>query len=142
MENRPTDQVYVLAVGPEDDPCIFYVGVTVQPHRRFCWHMAALERGVDHAVYEWLRGDPRRDTVRMIIVDPDGEHSEEWWRQKLLSIGHPLANVYAGNQSNRKIRGKTSPIQKLFREINKANEHLIGSSNPINQSITSEQCQA
>lgn len=102
--NRRPDQVYVLAVCPED-PIIFYVGVALDPHKRFESHKAAIDLGVDtKQAYEWVRYHKHKDTLFMMVLDEEGELTEEEWRQILLEQGYPLQNMVAGNDGKRKHR--------------------------------------
>ena len=104
-QNRTTkkDKVYALALGDPEKPIFFYVGVAFEPVARFAKHRGAIELGVDQKqAYVYCRGSALRDTLHLIVLDHDGEFSEEEWRKFLMELGHPLQNEVAGNDVKRK----------------------------------------
>lgn len=102
--NKRPDQVYALAVCPED-PIIFYIGVALDPHKRFESHKAAIALGVDmKKAYEWVRYHKHKDTLFMMVLDEEGELTEEEWRRIVEAEGHPLQNTVGGNNVKRKQR--------------------------------------
>ncbi len=116
---RQIDQVYALAVGPEECPIYFYVGIAVNPNRRWDQHRRAIEHGRDmKPAYEFARYHKFRHTLRMVVLDPEGNETETWWKNFLLSEGHPLQNVGGTVDIRRKKRVK-SPVQLAFEQVNK-----------------------
>ena len=114
--NRKADQVYALCVCP-DDPIIFYVGVSTDPAKRFKFHQAAIDLGVDmKKAYEWVRYHKHRDTLFMMVLDEDGELTEEEWRVIVAEQGHPLQNAVGGNDVKRKQR-TADPHRPLLKGV-------------------------
>src|SRR5690554_6899672 len=76
--NKEPDQVYALALGTKDDPIIFYVGVSIHPEVRFKQHCQAIKLGADpKPAYEYARYHKQKDTLHLLILDPEGEMTEE-----------------------------------------------------------------
>lgn len=112
------DFVYALALGSEESPEFIYVGVTSNPDRRFQQHLAGIASDSVKPLYEYIRFDKRKNTLRMIILDPFGSCTEEIWRQTLLEEGYPLQNTMKGLTKKRSER-QVNEITKLYHQINR-----------------------
>lgn len=114
-EPRKPDQVYALVIGPEDAPIYFYVGIAKNPQQRFQQHLRGIANGADmKEAYEWVRYHKLKDTLRMEVIDAEGEFTEESWRVLLLEEGHPLQNATGGVNVKRK-RRTSNDLQKALK---------------------------
>ncbi len=122
---RRPDKVYGLAVGPATDPLIFYVGISKNPHTRFQAHLRGIANQADlKDAYEWVRYHRLRDTLHLIVLDPDGEFTEEDWRIILTDQGHPLQNAAGGVDCKRKNR-EADKLRPLLEGIAPAKKREI-----------------
>ena len=118
---KRADKVYVLAIGTEDEQIYFYVGIAKDPAVRYKAHLRGIANGADlKDAYEYVRYHKLRDTLRMVVVDEDGEFTEEDWRRILLEAGHPLQNATGGVDVKRKKR-----------EADKLRATLTGQAQPL-----------
>lgn len=94
------NQVYIWYYVVDDEVRVCYVGKAIDPTQRFSEHRAAIKLGAD-VTRKYENARHLKHELEMVVIDAEGERSENDWKAEFTEKGHALWNEVEGIETKR-----------------------------------------